>query len=341
MESSMNGLPEGYIIRPATFDDIDDVVEAINAASVKLVGSIMFTVEHYRLDWDQPAFRLETDTRVVVSPQGQIAGVLEYWDLNEPHVRSDVWGRVHPDYEGKGIGSHLLAWADERAKRSVISAADGARVVMRSFVPSIDPAAGDLFENNGYRMLRHGLRMVIDLDGNLPSPLWPEGIQVRTMQLGEEAEVVHAVRDSFKDHFGYVESPFEQDLERWMHLIQNDVNFDSSLFFLAVQDGKIAGISLCWPKSFSDPELSWVSTLGVRRPWRRRGLGLALLRHSFLELHKRGKQRVGLGVDAESLTGATDLYLKAGMRPDPRHQISLYEKEVRPGVDLSTRSLEE
>jgi ribosomal protein S18 acetylase RimI-like enzyme len=57
-----------------------------------------------------------------------------------------------------------------------------------------------------------------------------------------------------------------------------------------------------------------VNVLGVRRPWRRRGLALALLLHSFHELEARGMDRVALGVDAESLTGAVRLYEKAGMR---------------------------
>ena len=261
-------------------------------------------------------------------------------------MRYDVWGRVHPEYAGKGVGSHLLAWAGERAKRSMPSAAPGARVVLRSFVPSIDEEAGELFQVSGYRVIRHGLRMVIDLDGDLPAPKWPEGIRVRTMRPGEEADVLRAVRDAFKDHFGYIETPFEQEYERWMHMIENDVNYDSCLWFLAMDNGRvagdnIAGMSLCSHKSFDDPDMGWVGTLGVRRPWRRRGLGLALLQHSFIELGRRGQPRVGLGVDAESLTGATRLYLRAGMHPDTRHQHSLYEKELRPGIDLSRQTLEE
>ena len=52
--------------------------------------------------------------------------------------------------------------------------------------------------------------------------------------------------------------------------------------------------------------------LGVRRPWRKRGLGLALLLHSFSAFHRRGQRRVSLGVDAGSLTGALRLYERAG-----------------------------
>jgi GNAT superfamily N-acetyltransferase len=77
--------------------------------------------------------------------------------------------------------------------------------------------------------------------------------------------------------------------------------------------------------------------LGVRRPWRKRGLGLALLYHAFGELRRRGCARVGLGVDGQSLTGATRLYEKAGMRAVTRS--ITFEKELRPGHDLATRTV--
>ena len=53
--------------------------------------------------------------------------------------------------------------------------------------------------------------------------------------------------------------------------------------------------------------------LGVRRPWRKKGIGLAILHRIFGEFYSRGVRIVGLGVDAESLTGATRLYQRAGM----------------------------
>jgi mycothiol synthase len=52
----------------------------------------------------------------------------------------------------------------------------------------------------------------------------------------------------------------------------------------------------------------------VRRAWRRRGLGEALLRHSFAAFRRKGFTRGTLGVDASSVTGATRLYERAGMR---------------------------
>ncbi|MBD0349195.1 MAG: GNAT family N-acetyltransferase, partial [Thermoleophilia bacterium] len=94
--------------------------------------------------------------------------------------------------------------------------------------------------------------------------------------------------------------------------------FDPALWFIAYDGDEIAGFSLCRPRESGDPDMGWVSVLGVRRPWRRRGLALALLRHSFVELHRRGKKRVGLGVDAENTTGALRLYERAGMHVDRR-----------------------
>lgn len=119
--------------------------------------------------------------------------------------------------------------------------------------------------------------------------------------------------------------------------METDRRFDPTLWFLAMAGEEVAGISLCYDHAFDDHEMGWVGSLGVRRPWRGQGLGLALLQHSFQEFHRRGKARGGLSVDAESLTGATRLYLKAGMHSDPQRQFNLFEKELRPGFDMSTQ----
>jgi ribosomal protein S18 acetylase RimI-like enzyme len=87
----------------------------------------------------------------------------------------------------------------------------------------------------------------------------------------------------------------------------------------------------------ADETIAWIDELAVLRPWRRQGIGLALLHQCFGEFHRRGRYKVGLGVDGESLTGATRIYKKAGMHVFQRRDA--YEKVLRPGEDLSTRSL--
>jgi ribosomal protein S18 acetylase RimI-like enzyme len=78
--------------------------------------------------------------------------------------------------------------------------------------------------------------------------------------------------------------------------------------------------------------IGWIGTLGVRRPWRKIGLGYSLLIHSFGEFYKRGTKTIGLGVDASNPTGATRLYQKAGMHA--ASEFVTYEKELRPGREL-------
>jgi GNAT superfamily N-acetyltransferase len=75
-----------------------------------------------------------------------------------------------------------------------------------------------------------------------------------------------------------------------------------------------------------DYGMGWIRWLFVRRPWRRQGLGMALLQNAFRQFHVRGQRKVGLGVDAESPTGATRLYERAGMRVV--EETVVYRKEL-------------
>jgi ribosomal protein S18 acetylase RimI-like enzyme len=119
----------------------------------------------------------------------------------------------------------------------------------------------------------------------------------------------------------------------WQNRMTNREAFDPSLWFIAWDGDQIAGYSLCRYRM----GIGWVGSLGVRRPWRKHGLGMALLLHSFGEFHKRGMNTVGLGVDASNPTGATRLYQKAGMQIAAEYVI--YEKEIRPGREISVESL--
>jgi len=172
-------------------------------------------------------------------------------------------------------------------------------------------------------------RMAITLDAPLPTPDWPAGIAVRTFAPGrDDRAVFEAVEEAFADHWGHTPRAFAE----WIARTRRE-DFDPSLWFLAMDGDVIAGVALCRRR----PDMGWVDSLSVRRPWRKRGLGLALLRHSFNEFYRRGKRKVGLGVDAQNLTGALRLYESAGMHV--QQAFDLYEKEIRPGKEISVESL--
>jgi mycothiol synthase len=292
--------------------------------------------------WGTPGFDVQRDTQVVVSPEGQIVGYSDIFDPSEPHVRIYIYGRVHPDHTGKGIGSSLLEWGERRARQSVPKAPPETRVILNTNLQTINRKALELFENTGFKCVRESLRMCIELDQELAEPSWPEGIQVRAFERGRDEEaVVQADREAFSDHWGYIERPFESDLAIYRHHWFDSEDFIPELCFLAVDGTEIAGFTLNRVKVEEDPKMAWIGALGVRRAWRRQGIGLALLLHSFGAFRQIGKARVGLGVDAESLTGATKLYLKAGMHPMPEWQWSIMEKELREGLDLSKKDIAE
>lgn len=333
-------LPEGFTTRPARMEDAEMVVEMYNACSEALGGIEKHHVSDTLTEWSLPSTHLDQDTLLVFAPDGKLAGYGEFWDINEPYVTKQLWYRVHPEFNNLGIDLYLITWAEEKARLAVDRAPEGARVVVHGNSSALDRKMQRVFESLGYIHNRTGLCMLIELNDPPVEPKWPEGIQLLNMVSGkDERRIIRAVYDSFSDHWGFVPEPFEAYLERWLHFLNHNLDLDPELWFMALDGDDVAGISLCSKEAHNDPEMGWVGTLGVCRPWRKRGLGMALLQHSFFELHKRGQRQVGLHVDADSLTGATRLYEKAGMHSDPGHAFLFYEKELRTGVELSKQHL--
>jgi ribosomal protein S18 acetylase RimI-like enzyme len=154
--------------------------------------------------------------------------------------------------------------------------------------------------------------MRIELEGAPPAPRVPDGILIRTFEPGrDEASTYAALAEAFADHWGYVSPSFEE----WRHrdIEGEGSGFDPSLWFLATEGEEVVGAALCRASSPRSEDTAVVGDLGVREPWRRRGIALALLRTAFSEFHRRGIPRAELGVDAENPTGATRLYERAGM----------------------------
>jgi ribosomal protein S18 acetylase RimI-like enzyme len=164
--------------------------------------------------------------------------------------------------------------------------------------------------------------MLIDLGGEPVSPVWPDGVDVRIAEPGEERAVYDAYVEAFTDHWDFVAEPFDS----WLHHQAESPLARKELWFLAVDGDEIAGVCLCATHESGDRAYGWVGILGVRPRWRRRGLGEALLQHAFAAFAAEGATKVGLGVDGENTTGAVRLYERAGMRVVRRYDT--YERRL-------------
>lgn len=322
-------LPRGFLVRPATMDDIEAVTELVQICERAEYGQVETTLEDISTRWHDPDCNLATDTWIVCSSEGQVVGFSRVWDRE--HIRIYTSGEVHPDYRRRGIGTYLLNVAETRALQHIPQAVPDARITLNSGASSQNVAGQRLLEQHQFKLIRHSWRMAIEMNEVPPVPEWAEGITVRTVTPDMARAVFEADDEAFKDHWGYLPSTFEA----WEYWMIKRESYDPTLWFLAMDGNEIAGISLCK----NEKELGgWVDTLGVRRRWRRNGIGLALLYHTFGEFYRRGISSVSLAVDAQSLTGATRLYERAGMHVV--RQYNDYEKELRAGKELSIQALE-
>lgn len=331
-------LPEGFRTRVPGMQDLDEVLELLNLCAQKMTGGPEYVRSTLESDWTTPGFNLETDHLAVYSPTGKLVGYTFMMAITQPPAHPWVWGRIHPEYEGLGLGSYLLAWGDHQARRVLDKVPAEARVSFFSVSWDNYQPANELLAGYGMNLIRHSYQMRIELPAPPPAVQWPQGIRVQTFQMEDLADLYRADEEAFRDHFGHLQEEFDVGLDRFSRRVTNDPYFDPALWFLAKEGSQIAGFCLCRKKSWEDENMGWVSILGVRQPWRKRGLGLSLLLHGFSALWQYGQRQVGLGVDAENLTGALRLYEKSGMHI--HRQQNLYEKELRPGVELANISLD-
>jgi len=319
--------------QPFTLDDAQSVVDLFNAHSQHLHGWKNCELDDMINEWTSPGLNLEEVVRVVENQDGKVIGYVEVWDTSQPYVVKYVWAILHPDHWDKDLYREMLAWAENCARNRIALAPENARVVMSQGTSNKDLPRIAAIENYGYNLVRNFYRMMIEFDQTPPDPILPEGIVIVPIDIDSELkDALLAADEGFRDHWGYVDRPIDETLKQWQHHIENDKNFDPSLWYLAKDGSQIAGICYCANKMSEDPDMAWVNQLAVRKPWRRRGLGMALLQTAFAEFYRRGKKRAGLGVDATSLTNATRLYEKAGMHVTLT--FNTYEFELRPGIEI-------
>jgi len=281
-------------LRPLRDDDFDAILALHNSAQLATFGEADVTEEELRTWLTTPSVDPARDVRLL-EQDGKLIGYVDA-DKSASRWWSDV--KIDPGADANVVVPQLIAWLEQRAEEGILRVWTGAN----------DERMRSAFTELGFAEHRHSYRMEIALDGALREPAWPEGVTVRTFRPGEEQLAYDVAKEVWVD----MSDPLEETFEEWRHWTTDRDAFDPSLWFFAEAQGEIAGFSFC-REDDTDANAGYVGWLGVRAPWRRRGLGEALLLHSFTEFRSRGYTRATLGVDASSPTGATRLYERAGM----------------------------
>lgn len=320
-----------YVFRPATWDDLDTFYELYRMEHLESYGNFGMTTEEVGAFWDYPGFDMAEHTCYAFNAEDQNVAFAELRVWREIPVRPILYAYVHPAHRNRGLGSHLTQWGIRQSACFLPQVPDHARVVLGAFSNRAD--GQKLLEDHGFICTRQSHMMGIDLHDRLPLPQFPPGFRLVTMaEHPVLRDFVRVYHQTFKDHRGAVDESLDAAVARWERIMEGG-SYRPEHFVLVKAGDADAAVMIMAEKSEEDPDKAWVQTLGVMPDYRRQGLATQLLYLAYQLARDSGKQRVGLMVDASSLTGANKLYQKAGMSVTMVY--NAYELEIRPGVELT------
>ena len=300
------------LIKNPTLEDAQAITDLVSACDIEAIGEPDITLSDV-LDILN-SIQIETDAWIALSSTNEIIG---YSFVEETGAsRMDTCVFVHPQYKNQGIGSLLLNKVEERA--NVLAKGKSGVQTLMNQIPFTNTAARNLVENRGYQFSRLYERMKIELKFPPNDPYLPEGMTLQPFQPNQDEETLFSIYDeTFRDAWGYT----KKDGSTWISQKKAD-GYDPSLWFIVWKDSKPVGFLM---SRMQDDEV-FIDLLGVKREYRKHGLGKALLLHTFGLAYERKQKTIVLYVDSDSLTNANRLYQQVGM--SPHSQTTVYSKQL-------------
>lgn len=290
--------------RPADPSDLDALHELSLGVQRERGHTPTFTIESIRRDWfDSATFNAATDSLIAVSG-GEPVGYVGF-EVQHGQVHGDGW--VRPDSRGRGIGSALVRWVIDTARRR-----EGVDGIWMHTAAEVE-GAERLYERHGFVLDRSWLSMVNERPDDIGTPRWPEGLTARTFDDEDEAcrWASEAWNTTFVDHWNFSRRDPEEYAERL-----RDPEEDLALWVFAFEGETLAGFCLTSVRKGENLVRGHLGPIGTAPTHRGIGLGRALVRHGVRLLADRGADEVRLGVDSENGSGAVQLYLSEGFRRD-------------------------
>ncbi len=292
------------LLRPPTPDDANEVFRVLAARDTADLGAPDVTLEDVLDEWRESGFEPAREA-CVCEAGGEIVG---YATLRRPAAQISV----EPRHEGRGIGTRLLAWAEEREREL-------GRERHRQVIAAPNRAAAALLERAGYALAHSYWRMAVALQ-ELPAPTAapPEGVQLRALRPHEDAVALHALdAEAFAEQPDY--DPMTLEVFRDRHLLAHDIV--PTLSLVAERGARAVGLLLS--RRWEQEHAGYVDVLGVAPAEQHRGLGRAMLERALTGYRDAGLAEAQLGVAVHN-PRALALYESVGMRP--RFRWDCYER---------------
>jgi len=285
-------LPDGLSGRAASTEDVDALAELIGACELHDDGEVGIDRDDVAMGFDRAGYSASEDSMLVFERDELVAWAEVYQNRAESCVR--------PSHRGRGIGSRLLTWTEDRAR------AHGESKVSQTVTDANRGAAG-LFVTRGYEPTRTAWVLGIDFADAPPlEPLPPDGISIRSYDPDrDERAVYQLIDDAFSEWPGRDPIPFEE----WAPYVVRHGSFSAELSPLAFDRDELVGAVMSFDYRGTDE--GWIHQLATRANHRHRGIARALLHAAFRAFYEHGKLQTGLSTD--SRTGALTLYERVGM----------------------------
>jgi len=306
--------------------DLQPIADLLNACEAVDRLDAGTSVAELCEEFESPELDLERDLRLWEETDGTLIAFGEIWmPLSGAEVDGQLWFRVRPDKRGGDLEAKVINWGIERLQ--AVGRERGVPVKLRVGARSDEVKQIELLQQHGFAVSRYFFRMARPLDQPIPEPQFPDGLTLRHLAGSEEVPAwVEMFNQSFIDHWNHHDLTVEQRLHR-----MKSVDYKAEYDLVAVApDGTFAAFCMCgiYPQenARTGRNEGWINLLGTRRGFRRIGLGRAMLLSGLHLLKAAGVDTAVLGVDADSLTGATRLYESVGFRPV--HTFVSYVKDV-------------
>jgi hypothetical protein len=149
-QSPTRFLPEGFTFRSANINDIPSMATLFlqHKGAARFVDNVL--MNELRMVWHTPHFNPAVDIRLVLDQRERLTGYIEVWTQGEMAMHPWIWGCVHPDFEGRHIGTTLLSWAEARARLASELVPSQLRVAPRIGVYKASKTAPALCQNLGW-----------------------------------------------------------------------------------------------------------------------------------------------------------------------------------------------